>query len=185
MKSLVFAKIASVAILYCLASALTASAQTFSTLFTFNYKNGTGYGNLVQGTNGNFYEVGGGGQYSYGEVYEITPEGRLTTLYSFCPAGPPCSDGMIPNTLIQAANRNFYGTTLYGGAYAEGSIFKLTPGGEFSVLYSFCDGSGGNRYDGREPGDLCRALTGISMEPRPTVESTTEARSSKSRQRVS
>jgi len=160
MKSLAFAKIASVAVLFCLATALTASAQTFSTLFTFNYKNGTGYGNLVQGTNGNFYGVGGGGQYSYGEAYEITPEGRLTTLYSFCPAGPPCSDGMFPNTLIQAANRNFYGTTPYGGAYGEGSVFKLTPGGEFSVLYSFCDGSGGNCHDGREPWGFVQGFNG-------------------------
>lgn len=122
-------------------AASASSAQTFTTLFTFDYKNGTGYGNLVQATDGNFYGVGGGGQYGWGEVYEMTPEGRLRTVYSFCAAGLPCSDGMGPNSLMQAANGNFYGTTSFGGAYGWGDIFELTPGGEFNVLHSFCAGN--------------------------------------------
>jgi uncharacterized repeat protein (TIGR03803 family) len=160
MKSIPLAKIAGVTILFCLATALAVSAQAFSTLFSFNYKDGTGYGNLVQGTNGNFYGVGGGGQYGEGEVYEITPGGRLRTLYSFCAAGLPCSDGMGPTTLIQAADRNFYGTTVFGGAYGDGTIFKLTLGGEFRVLHNFCPGNQADCPDGRSPWGFVHGFNG-------------------------
>ncbi len=41
--------------------------------------------------------------------------------------------------LIQASDGNFYGTTKEGGAkqYA-GTVFKITPSGTLTTLYSFC-----------------------------------------------
>ncbi len=46
-------------------------------------------GALVQGTNGSLYgETQEGGANNGGTVFEITPQGVLTTLYSFCSAGP-------------------------------------------------------------------------------------------------
>ncbi|MGG7379024.1 choice-of-anchor tandem repeat GloVer-containing protein, partial [Escherichia coli] len=39
--------------------------------------------------------------------------------------------------LIQSTDGNFYGTTGYGGANNEGTVFKITPGGKVTVLHSF------------------------------------------------
>jgi uncharacterized repeat protein (TIGR03803 family) len=39
--------------------------------------------------------------------------------------------------LIQVPNGNFYGTTYTGGANGHGTVFKLSPGGSLTTLYSF------------------------------------------------
>ena len=147
MKRLSLPKIATTVVLFCLATVVALPAQTFTTLFTFNGKDGAGWGNLIQGRNGNFYGAGGLGQYGQGEIYEITPEGKLRSVYSFCPAGLPCTDGSDPSTPIQAANGNFYGVTRFGGAYGEGTVFELTPGGKLTVQHSFCAQSCADGYD--------------------------------------
>lgn len=102
---------------------------------------------LVQGIDGNLYGTtqGGGtniseycGNQACGTVFRITPNGTLTTVYSFC-ALPNCTDGIGPIAgLIQAADGNFYGTTGYGGAYLKGTVFRITPRGTLTTLYSFC-----------------------------------------------
>jgi|HubBroStandDraft_5_1064220.scaffolds.fasta_scaffold26806_2 uncharacterized repeat protein (TIGR03803 family) len=38
---------------------------------------------------------------------------------------------------VQAADGNLYGTTYYGGAHADGTVFKITPGGTLTTLDSF------------------------------------------------
>jgi len=64
-----------------------------------------------------------------------------TQLYAFrCTFLRGCPDGSSPQALIQAADGNFYGATQGGGGkYGEGSgtIFKLTPSGRFTLLYTF------------------------------------------------
>jgi uncharacterized repeat protein (TIGR03803 family) len=40
--------------------------------------------------------------------------------------------------MIQATDGNFYSTTYDGGAYSEGTIFKMTPSGALTTLYAFC-----------------------------------------------
>jgi uncharacterized repeat protein (TIGR03803 family) len=69
-------------------------------------------------------------------------------LYSFC-SKPNCTDGSDPAAgLIQDAG-NLYGTTVVGGAYGYGTVFKLAPpaksGGTWTetVLYSFTGGTDG------------------------------------------
>ncbi|MFY9844520.1 MAG: choice-of-anchor tandem repeat GloVer-containing protein [Terriglobales bacterium] len=48
-------------------------------------------------------------------------------------------DGNNPySALIQGTDGNLYGTTVDGGAYHGGTIFKITPNGELTRLYSFC-----------------------------------------------
>jgi len=71
------------------AIALTSHAdgQTFTTLGSFDSANGSSpeYGPLVQAANGNYYgTVSGGGLYLSGAVFQVTPAGTLTDLYSFC-----------------------------------------------------------------------------------------------------
>jgi uncharacterized repeat protein (TIGR03803 family) len=124
---------------------------TFTSLHTFNeFVDGAfPYGGLVQATNGNFYgttEHGGASTFcgsGCGTVFKMTPDGTLTTLYSFLGEGD--SPGALPEGgLIQDADGNLYGTTSSGGAYIDyGTIFKITPDGTLTTLYSF-DGADGD-----------------------------------------
>jgi uncharacterized repeat protein (TIGR03803 family) len=99
----------------------------------------TGYG----GTNPGLYGNGGG------TVFKITPSGKLTTLYNFCAQGG-CVDGEAPIAgLVQVADGAFYGTTSSGGAYGYGTVFRITPSGALTTLYSFCAQSGCT--DGEDP----------------------------------
>jgi len=50
--------------------------------------------------------------------------------------------------LVQAANGDLYGTTNSGGAYNYGTIYKITPAGVFTVLYSFGSTDGANPVAG-------------------------------------
>ena len=63
-----------------------------------------------------------------------SPADRFKTLVYF--AG---TDGAEPTaSLIQGTDGNYYGTTEFGGAYGGGAVFKVTPGGALTTLYSFC-----------------------------------------------
>ncbi len=118
-------------------------AGTLTTLYSFcaqaNCADGDtlSYG-VIQATDGNFYGMTyAGGAHNGGTVFKITPAGTLRTLYSFC-AQPSCTDGSSPIAVIQATDGNFYGTTEYGGANNGGTVFKITPAGTLTTLYSFC-----------------------------------------------
>src|SRR5579871_2218755 len=122
-------------------------AQTLTTLYSFCSQSNCTDGNtptagLAQGSDGNFYgTTAGGGANGGGTVFKITPSGALTTLYSFCSVGvyPFCEDGLFPQaTLVLATDGTFYGTTEGGGASHVGTVFKISPSGELTTLYSFC-----------------------------------------------
>jgi uncharacterized repeat protein (TIGR03803 family) len=125
---------------------------SLTTLYDFcvqtNCADGAGpIAGLVEATDGNFYGTTSAGATNddSGTVFKITPEGALTTLYSFC-AQSSCTDGYAPiGGLMQSADGNFYGTTYIGGANTTtcgglgcGTIFKITPAGTLTTLYSFC-----------------------------------------------
>ena len=117
------------------------SGGTLTTLHSFDLTDDGAYpyATLVQATNGNFYGTTSyGGANAYGTVFEITPGGTLTTLYSF-----DDTDGAYPEAaLVQASNGNFYGTTFEGGANFDGTVFSITSGGTLTTLHSF-DGTDG------------------------------------------
>jgi uncharacterized repeat protein (TIGR03803 family) len=130
-----------------------------TTLHSFDGPDGNGpSAALVLGTDGNFYGTTSlGGAHTdgcftttCGTVFKITPEGALTTLYSFC-AQPVCADGTGPSGLAEGSDGNFYGTTEYGGSgsctYTCGTVFKITPTGVLTTLYSFTSGAGHNPSD--------------------------------------
>jgi len=134
-------------------------AGDLTTLYNFCALKGCGdgaypSGGIVQAGNGNFYGVTyRGGAVDAGIIYELTPAGKLTTMYSFC-SQTDCTDGELPiGGLIQASNGNFYGTTHMGGANGfagnYGTIFEITPSRQFTTLYSFC--SQANCADGESP----------------------------------
>jgi uncharacterized repeat protein (TIGR03803 family) len=65
----------------------------------------------------------------------------VSTLYSF---GTVASfDGSVPTgTLIQASDGNLYGTTSNGGTANLGTVFRVTLGGNETVLHSFDPNNG-------------------------------------------
>jgi len=85
----------------------------------------------------------------------------LTTLHRF-----DGNDGGNPSgVLIEAANGTFYGTTHEGGSSSNcknvagcGTIFKITPAGTLTTLYSFC--AQANCTDDAFPGWLVLATNG-------------------------
>jgi uncharacterized repeat protein (TIGR03803 family) len=97
---------------------------------------------LIQAGDGELYGTTyEGGAAAAGTVFKITPGGTLITIYTFCPTFR-CTDGAFPAAgLVQGTDRNLYGTTQTGGDGDGGTIFKITPGGTLTTLYSFCSQS--------------------------------------------
>jgi uncharacterized repeat protein (TIGR03803 family) len=89
-------------------------------------------------------------------VFKITPSGTLTGLCNFCPA-TGCPDGERPNGgLALNTDGNLYGMTDLGGTAGVGTVFKITPGGVLTTLFSF-----GSSTNASEPLDtLVRASNG-------------------------
>jgi uncharacterized repeat protein (TIGR03803 family) len=118
---------------------------TLKVLHRFNGKDGfePTYGGLILDTAGNLYgTTEAGGPYSHGAVYELTASnGKWTEkiLYSFCsPSG--CAAGFPAGGVIFDGAGNLYGTTEYGGAHNEGTVFQLIPSnGKWTakLLHSF------------------------------------------------
>jgi uncharacterized repeat protein (TIGR03803 family) len=75
-----------------------------------------------------------------GTVFKQRTAGTANILlYSF--SGP---DGANPvGGLTLARDGNLYGTTELGGKSNQGTIFRITPGGALSTLYSFTGGADG------------------------------------------
>jgi uncharacterized repeat protein (TIGR03803 family) len=44
--------------------------------------------------------------------------------------------------LVEGSDGNFYGTTTEFGAGNSGTVFKMTPAGILTTLYSFCSKAG-------------------------------------------
>jgi uncharacterized repeat protein (TIGR03803 family) len=137
---------------------------TLTTLYSFAGTNDGAYpfSKLVQGTDGNFYGLASfGGPFintdpnglGYGTVFKLTTNGLLTVLYCFTGG----SDGAYPGAgLVQGADGNFYGTTVYGGPFTNqdsvgvgyGTIFKIMTNGTLKTLYSFTGGANGANPNG-------------------------------------
>ena len=118
---------------------------------------------LVQGTNGSFYgTTRRGGSNFTGTIFEISPSGSFASLHTFAGESDNASgrvtsaDGATPvGALALGSDGNFYGTTQYGGSNGTGTIFRLTPAGAFTSLYSFGpSGAGIISTNGAVPNDL-------------------------------
>ncbi len=108
------------------------------------------YAEMVQGSDGNFYgttDEGGAncGAPGCGTVFKfVLAPHTFTALHSF--AGYPTDGGFPRAGLVQGTDASFYGTTAEGGANCGtsgcGTIFKITPPGTLTTLYSFCAQTG-------------------------------------------
>ena len=164
-----------------------AHSQNFSVSYQFPQDGTEGYDpltmNMIQATDGNLYGTtasGGVGNVDCsnyvncgGTIFQMTPSGGFTSLYTFC-SSTGCPDGRTPQGgIIQASDGNFYGMNYAGGAYNDGTIFRLTPKGKLTTLHSFCnspnscspnDGSGPNgQLIQANDGDLYGITQGNSL----------------------
>jgi uncharacterized repeat protein (TIGR03803 family) len=130
----------------------------FRTLHAFDRNDGATPNTLIQATNGSLYGTTlGGGINNSGVIFELTPEGQFQVLYNFC-SQVNCSDGANPYApLMEGTDGNFYGTTTFGGvsringfALGFGTVYQITPTGQFTTLHTFCTG-GGDCADGAYP----------------------------------
>ncbi|MDQ4141741.1 MAG: Ig-like domain-containing protein, partial [Bacteroidota bacterium] len=114
-------------------------------------------GELFQAKDGNFYGMTSKGGFSnFGTIFKMTPAGNITIMYEF--AGFE-SNAPTGNNLIQARDGNFYGMTSSGGQHNGGAepgvVFRMTPKGEYKVIYTFI------RHQGFRPfGDLLEGPDG-------------------------
>ena len=118
-------------------------AQTFKSLKSFDNTDAAfPWATLIQGNDGNFYGTTQNGgntacTLGCGTIFRITPNGKLTT-FSF-----DGTNGSQPYAgLVQDPNGAFYGVTTSGGTYDLGTVFKFTPNGGLSTLYSFSANTG-------------------------------------------
>ncbi len=116
--------------------AVCARAQTVDFITQFSGGQGSASG-VVQATDGNFYGGAGGGANGLGQIFRMTPEGKITTIYSFCSLSG-CADGAYPGPApILGMDGNLYGVTDGGGGNPSSTFYKVTLDGQLTTLYTF------------------------------------------------
>jgi uncharacterized repeat protein (TIGR03803 family) len=97
-----------------------------------NYSNEAGLTGLARGPGGEFYGTSEGWALGgRGNVFKIDTAGNYTVLHTF----EGGADGLwaaSPPTVT--ADGTVYGTTSRGGEYDAGTIYRITPEGEYSVM---------------------------------------------------
>lgn len=119
---------------------------TFTTVHSYTSEQENLTGDLVLGSDGNFYTtIALGGASHEGAIVKVTPAGELTVVHNFMQA----TDGAEPYcTLVQDSNGFLYGETSIRGANDNGTIFRCSPAGDFAVLHHF------TAPEGRPLGDM-------------------------------
>jgi uncharacterized repeat protein (TIGR03803 family) len=132
---------------------IPAAARAHQERVLYSFAGGQGDGAFTQAgvfvdAQRNLYgttQAGGGtgcGGSGCGTVFKLTPRGKETVLHIFGEG----SDGWLPvGGVTMDSAGNLYGTTFFGGASGRGTIFKVTPNGKESVLFSFSGGADGSR----------------------------------------
>lgn len=101
---------------------------------------------LLFAADGNYYGTTyQGGPDGAGTVFRMTPDGTVSVFHSF--AGPSRDGGFPLSSVAQDGAGNFYGTTQAGGALDVGTAWRISAGGEFSLLHHFVDSAN----DGSNP----------------------------------
>lgn len=108
---------------------------------------------LVRDTAGNVYgTTTAGGSFGSGTVFKIDATGKKTVIYNFS-GGDGVQflvDGGQPQCgLVRDSAGNLYGTTVLGGTAGWGTVFKIDPNGNETILHSFTGaGDGGFPFAG-------------------------------------
>ena len=122
----------------------TAGQETVLHSFRGGADGGTPEAGVIRDSAGNLYGTASiGGKGGVGTVYQLDASGQETVLYSF----PGVADGAFPYAgAIGDSAGNLYGTTISGGAWTEGAVYRLDTAGQQKLLHSFGGGA-----DGRYP----------------------------------
>jgi uncharacterized repeat protein (TIGR03803 family) len=137
------------------------STREYKLLHSFSAKDGASpYGALIRDAEGNLYGTTAfGGSLHHGTVFRITPNRKLNVLYNF--AGG--TDGASPYAgLVRDAAGDLFGTTAFGGASGNGTVFRVDSSGKETVLHAFGEG-----LDGATP------YAGLVQDRRGTLYGTT------------
>lgn len=115
----------------------------FTVLYDFNVGDpivrGLGpIGAIVEGGDGYFYgTTPSGGTDDCGTIFRFNAAGVVTTVIDFTGAGGSYKGAGPSSGLFKASDGNLYGTTSGGGATENGTLFQLTPSGQFTTLVEF------------------------------------------------
>jgi uncharacterized repeat protein (TIGR03803 family) len=120
------------------------TAGVFTVLHEFPYAEGAHATRLILGRDGHFYGVTGW------RVFRLTTSGTITTVHAFT------SDVSPQRFLLEASDGSLYGSTLRGGRFGAGFVFRILSGGGFTVVYDF-------------PGQAVNGISGLSA---PLIEGT-------------
>jgi len=104
------------------------------------------YGPVTLDAAGNLYGTTMSGHDSSslgGTVYKIARDGTETVLQRFPSGGYNTPNEPVGGVIVDA-DSNLYGTTLWGGHWNNGVVFKLSPDGEMRILHSFHFADGAN-----------------------------------------
>ena len=118
------------------------TANNLTVLYNFdNSKGSNPYAPLIFDSSGNLYGTAyTGGAGGYGTVFKLDTSNNLTVLYSFTGN----YDGGYPYSgLVMDSSGNLYGTTYLGGGLGAGTVYEIATSNNFSVLYTFLNGSDG------------------------------------------
>ncbi len=125
--------------------------HTFAAGPNKNYPNGNLPGLLVEGPDGKLYgetAYGGlngcNGYCGSGLLFRLHKDGSgFQVVHKYCSAAN-CGDGQYGGAILVGTDGNLYGTTIFGGQYNGGVIFRVTPStGAYEVVFNFnVSGSG-------------------------------------------
>lgn len=123
---------------------LCAVAHCQTPTIVYQYANGVdGEGAVIEGSDGAYYALFPNGDVNLcGTAARLTTSGDYNVLYTFACAVP--DPGYPDGAILQGGDGNFYSTTSIGGTQSGicgnpgcGTIFKLTPMGNLTVLHQF------------------------------------------------
>jgi uncharacterized repeat protein (TIGR03803 family) len=98
---------------------------------------------LIMDSEGNLYGTtyDGGESYNAGTVFELSASGKERVLHRFRVTYNVQHDGVLPDSgVVRDAQGNLYGTTGEGGLNGAGVVYKITAGGQETILHTFCSG---------------------------------------------
>lgn len=113
----------------------------YTVLHNFTRADGAFPNDVIADSAGNLYgTTDAGGLYDKGVIFELDTAGNFKVLYNF--TGGAGGGGPLAGVMRGPAG-NLYGTTYSGGTANAGVVYKLHPGGKFTVLYNFTGGADG------------------------------------------
>ena len=122
---------------------------TCSRLHTFTVAEGLHPRVLIRSNEGHLYGATDPGRAEGGSIFSVDVNGVVSVRHAF----PYTANSPV----IQASDGNFYGTTRSGGALGRGTIYRVTPAGDYAEIYSFTGGPDG----GLPTGGLIEARPGL------------------------